>query len=407
MAAAKPAERRRRPRDLTGEELAAARRPLSSPAPPPSARPFAAIFGFIAIVLALARGVAPFASRLAARRGGLRGVAGAFTLDWVACRRVASPRHAHAGACGSDPRDALRAQGRRAPSRAQRPHPSGVSTARVLPVAGFGRPPRAPPNPPPRPPPGRGGGPSPPPPTPSRRPAPHRAGTSLSRRPRSWCLSPPRDLTSTRVAARAVPFEVARRRAVPVARLSLLGLPAVACWVLWRTAVLGPVVRETAKGDLDGVHHPDRVAASEPRGDLLRGANTISSSSSGASTRNGRCSCSSWRSSSCSASCWIFWRSSTSSCRSSAPVIYGGTLDPSWVTIMIAVNLQTSFLTPPFGFALFLSARRGAAECHDGAYLPGHPALRAHPGPGAGPLVALPRRGDATSRSDRELAAAS
>ena len=35
------------------------------------------------------------------------------------------------------------------------------------------------------------------------------------------------------------------------------------------------------------------------------------------------------------------------------PVIYGGTLDPKWVTIMVAVNLQTSFLTPPFGFALF------------------------------------------------------
>lgn len=35
------------------------------------------------------------------------------------------------------------------------------------------------------------------------------------------------------------------------------------------------------------------------------------------------------------------------------PVIYGGTLDPKWVTIMIAMNLQTSFLTPPFGFALF------------------------------------------------------
>ncbi|MGB7241932.1 MAG: TRAP transporter large permease subunit [Sulfitobacter sp.] len=35
------------------------------------------------------------------------------------------------------------------------------------------------------------------------------------------------------------------------------------------------------------------------------------------------------------------------------PVIYGGTFDPKWVTIMIAVNLQTSFLTPPFGFALF------------------------------------------------------
>jgi len=35
------------------------------------------------------------------------------------------------------------------------------------------------------------------------------------------------------------------------------------------------------------------------------------------------------------------------------PIIYGGTFDPKWVTIMIAVNLQTSFLTPPFGFALF------------------------------------------------------
>ena len=35
------------------------------------------------------------------------------------------------------------------------------------------------------------------------------------------------------------------------------------------------------------------------------------------------------------------------------PVIYGGTFDPKWVTIMIAVNLQNSFLTPPFGFALF------------------------------------------------------
>jgi len=27
--------------------------------------------------------------------------------------------------------------------------------------------------------------------------------------------------------------------------------------------------------------------------------------------------------------------------------------DPVWLGIMIAINLQTSFLTPPFGFALF------------------------------------------------------
>jgi TRAP-type mannitol/chloroaromatic compound transport system permease large subunit len=27
--------------------------------------------------------------------------------------------------------------------------------------------------------------------------------------------------------------------------------------------------------------------------------------------------------------------------------------DPVWVGVVLAVNLQTSFLTPPFGFALF------------------------------------------------------
>jgi len=28
-------------------------------------------------------------------------------------------------------------------------------------------------------------------------------------------------------------------------------------------------------------------------------------------------------------------------------------VDPIWLGVMMAVNLQTSFLTPPFGFALF------------------------------------------------------
>ena len=27
--------------------------------------------------------------------------------------------------------------------------------------------------------------------------------------------------------------------------------------------------------------------------------------------------------------------------------------DPVWLGVMLAINLQTSFLTPPFGFALF------------------------------------------------------
>jgi tripartite ATP-independent transporter DctM subunit len=36
-----------------------------------------------------------------------------------------------------------------------------------------------------------------------------------------------------------------------------------------------------------------------------------------------------------------------------APVLFAMGVDPIWLGIMIAVNLQTSFLTPPFGFALF------------------------------------------------------
>ncbi len=36
-----------------------------------------------------------------------------------------------------------------------------------------------------------------------------------------------------------------------------------------------------------------------------------------------------------------------------APILLSMGLDPIWLGIMIAINLQTSFLTPPFGFALF------------------------------------------------------
>ena len=36
-----------------------------------------------------------------------------------------------------------------------------------------------------------------------------------------------------------------------------------------------------------------------------------------------------------------------------APILLAMGLDPIWLGVMIAINLQTSFLTPPFGFALF------------------------------------------------------
>ena len=36
-----------------------------------------------------------------------------------------------------------------------------------------------------------------------------------------------------------------------------------------------------------------------------------------------------------------------------APVLLRMDINPVWLGIMMAVNLQTSFLTPPFGFSLF------------------------------------------------------
>ena len=35
------------------------------------------------------------------------------------------------------------------------------------------------------------------------------------------------------------------------------------------------------------------------------------------------------------------------------PILLAMGLDPVWFGVMIALNLQTSFLTPPFGFSLF------------------------------------------------------
>jgi TRAP-type mannitol/chloroaromatic compound transport system permease large subunit len=36
-----------------------------------------------------------------------------------------------------------------------------------------------------------------------------------------------------------------------------------------------------------------------------------------------------------------------------APILLMMGVDPVWLGVLMAMNLQTSFLTPPFGFALF------------------------------------------------------
>jgi TRAP-type mannitol/chloroaromatic compound transport system permease large subunit len=35
------------------------------------------------------------------------------------------------------------------------------------------------------------------------------------------------------------------------------------------------------------------------------------------------------------------------------PIVASFGIDPIWFAVLIAMNLQASFLTPPFGFALF------------------------------------------------------
>ncbi len=36
-----------------------------------------------------------------------------------------------------------------------------------------------------------------------------------------------------------------------------------------------------------------------------------------------------------------------------APALFAADISPVWLGVMMAMNLQTSFLTPPFGWALF------------------------------------------------------
>ena len=49
------------------------------------------------------------------------------------------------------------------------------------------------------------------------------------------------------------------------------------------------------------------------------------------------------------------------------PILLAMGLDPVWLGIMIALNLQTSFLTPPFGFALFYLRGVAPKEVSTGA----------------------------------------
>ena len=74
-----------------------------------------------------------------------------------------------------------------------------------------------------------------------------------------------------------------------------------------------------------------------------------------------------------------------------APILLMMGVDPIWLGVMMAINLQTSFLTPPVRICSVLSARRGPGQHPHPADLPGGPAFHRHsadgaadPGTGAG-----------------------
>ena len=56
------------------------------------------------------------------------------------------------------------------------------------------------------------------------------------------------------------------------------------------------------------------------------------------------------------------------------PIIDQLGFDKSWIAILIAINLQTSFLTPPFGFALFCQ-KVAHPQHQDRGYLSRHHCL--------------------------------
>ena len=62
------------------------------------------------------------------------------------------------------------------------------------------------------------------------------------------------------------------------------------------------------------------------------------------------------------------------------PIFIAFGVDLLWLGILIAVNLQTSFLTPPFGFSLFLSERGSSARSAGPRHIyRGNPALHRDP----------------------------
>ena len=83
------------------------------------------------------------------------------------------------------------------------------------------------------------------------------------------------------------------------------------------------------------------------------------------------------------------------------PVFIAEQVDLVWLATLICVNLQTSFLTPPFGWALFFLRGVAPPEITTRDIYTGIIPFVAHADPGAGAGLLLSRPRDLAAEIDR------
>ena len=87
------------------------------------------------------------------------------------------------------------------------------------------------------------------------------------------------------------------------------------------------------------------------------------------------------------------------------PIFINANTDLVWLATLICVNLQTSFLTPPFGWSLFFLRGVAPPEVTTQRYLSRHRAVRGHAVDGAGAGVHVSGAGDMAAEGDRLVTA--
>ena len=88
------------------------------------------------------------------------------------------------------------------------------------------------------------------------------------------------------------------------------------------------------------------------------------------------------------------------------PIFVAAGVDLVWLAMLITVNLQSSFLTPPFGWALFFLRGVAPPRDHDAAHLQGRGSVRAAADPRHRARLHVPGDRDLAAEGDRLVGAA-